>query len=302
MTGCIAAQHIMRLDYLDLHLSRHYRAGLRGAHLAYKSSRAAGRVAATPASQALPAFNRQPSGGGMKRGRNATAGRIDAMQPPPMRMVTSLPEEDEDELFGYGPPLPTPAAGGRASLGRTRSSAIGRPEMGAPVQPVPVVQILQVVQVVQPVAAAEPCCGSNQTEAAWARGDSIAEEEEAAAGFPPVDPAAVDAVGAVSTGSPESSGLRRSARIEGMLKSVVRVSWGARLAHRMHKEANMMFSLDRQFSDLISQQPPALPQPDAAAPPGQPESNALLRGGGSAHQSLRNLPPRLSEDLSYWGF
>lgn len=281
MTGRIAAQHIMRLDYLSLHLSRHYRAGLRGAHLAYRSGRATGHGAGL---QALPSLDRVSSAGGMKRGRLPTAGSLDTMQPPLMRIATSWPEEDEEELFGYGPPVPAPV-GEKVSLARRRSSAVGRPEMGAPVPPA--------------VVAAQPL--ANQTEATRAKGLTILNVAAAAAGSSQsFDSAASDDIGAVSTDEP--GGLRRSARIEGLLKSVLRVGWGARLAHRMHKEAHLMCSLDRQFSDLISQQPPALPQAAASTAQGQPVAPALLRDAGSARQSLRGLPPRPSEDLSYWGF
>lgn len=278
MTGCIGEQHAMRLDYLALHLSRHYRAGLRGAHLAYRSSRPAGRGGA------LAFLNRQSSAGGMKRGRMSTQDHLDSMQPPPMRVVTSWPKEDEDELFD-GPPLPAPAPVGKATCARGRSSTISRPEVAAPVQPAS--------------AAAMPCV-ANQTEATRARGSAIAEAATAASCFQLIDSALSDGVGTISTGIQESGGLRRSARIEGLLRSVVRVGWGARLAHRIHKEAHVMCSLDRQFSDLISQQPPALPQADASAIIGEPGSTAPLRG--SARQSLRSLAPRPSEDLSYWGF
>lgn len=57
MAGRMAKQHALRLDYLELHLARHYRAALRRAHLLChrRPSRAA---------PAAPVVRRELSGGG----------------------------------------------------------------------------------------------------------------------------------------------------------------------------------------------------------------------------------------------
>lgn len=84
------------------------------------------------------------------------------------------------------------------------------------------------------------------------------------------------------------------------MKSVVRAGWGVRLTHRMNREAQLMGTLDKKFSDLAAYQP-AVP---VAAPPSEPASTAhgeppRLRRSLRQSSMLKSRP---SEDLSYWGF
>lgn len=231
MSGRIAAQHALRLDYLALHLSRHYRAALREAYV--------GHLVAERAGEVEPPVGRQTSAG-FKRSRAPT------MEHATARMASA----DEDEaLFGYGPLAVSSAQGAEAAgdnaLRRTRSK--GQPESVE----------LRSGATLSPEAKEGAREGAREGAAV------------AAADVP-----------------------RRSARIGRLMKSVMRAGWGVRLTHRLRKEARMVNTLDLKFSDLAAVQ--ALAQP--AAPPDLPAPRQSMIRRRSV------LPPRLSEDLSYYGF